>query len=131
MGYAFALQKPADGFADTVFGFNNDQMMYVRLTMLEASVIDGDGFRAANRRGLEVCDQTLSAARFVGVGGRISAAEAAFIAQRLRQAVDRGLIADVLDFLDEHPGEPAVRGWVNEFVDLNERAAQDDGYSIV
>jgi hypothetical protein len=131
MGYAFALQKPADGFANTVCGFNNDQMSYVRLVMLEASVIDGDGFRAANRSGLEVCDETLPASRFVGVGGRVTAGEAAFIARRLRQATERGLIGDLLDFLDEHPGEPAVRAWVNEFVDLNERASYQDGYSIV
>jgi hypothetical protein len=131
MGYAFALQRPVDGFADTVCGFNNDQMSYVRLIMLEASVIDGDGFKAANRRGLEVCEQTLPAARFVGVGGRVAAAEAAFIAQRLRQAVDRDLIDDLLSFLDDHPGESAVRGWVNEFIDLNERGARDDGYYIV
>jgi hypothetical protein len=131
MGYAFALQRPAGGFADTACGFNNDQMNYVRLIMLEASVIDGDGFSAANRRGLGVCEQTLPAARFVGVGGRVTAAEAAFIAQRLRQAIDQGLIGDTLDFLDAHPGEPAVRGWVNEFVDLNEQGARGDGYYIV
>ena len=67
----------------------------------------------------------------MGVGARVSAAEAAFIAERLRQALDRHVIGDMLDFLDEHPGEAAVRGWVDEFLDLNERAASDDGYYIV
>lgn len=131
MGYAFALQKPADGFADTVCAFNNDQMNYVRLVMLESSAINGDGLMAADLPGLEICDQTLPAARFLGVGWRVTAAEATFIAEGLRQALNRNLIADMLDFFDEHPGEPAVRGWVNEFLDLNERAARDDGYYIV
>jgi len=131
MGYAFALRKPTDGFADTVCGFNNDQMNYVRLVMLESSVINGDGLMAADRRGLEICDQTLPAARFLGVGGRVTAAEAAFIAERLQQALDGNLIGDLLGFFDEHPGEPAVRGWVNEFLDLNQRAAGDDGYYVV
>ena len=92
---------------------------------------NGDGLMAADRRGLEICDQTLPAARFLGVGGRVTAAEAAFIAERLQQALDGNLIGDLLGFFDEHPGEPAVRGWVNEFVDLNQRAAGDDGYYIV
>jgi hypothetical protein len=130
MGYAFTMDEPSDDMA-TPCGFSNYQMNYVRLVMLWVSVIDGDGYKAHNWPEFPICDQTLPAGEFDGVGGRVNAAGAAFIAERLRQALETYAVEDLLDFFDDHPGGPEVRSWVEEFAGFNEQAAQRDGYHLV
>jgi hypothetical protein len=130
MGYAFSLEPATDdGFGSTPCAFSGDQMHYVRLVMIEAGVLSGGGFQQAlETPGLEVCEETLPARRFLFSEGHTTAAEAAFIARRLRAALGVGVVAEFLSFLDEHPGVDLVSGWVEQFAAFNERAAQQAGY---
>ena len=130
MGYAFSFDPPTDeGYASTPCAFNGEQMNYVRLIMIEAGVLDGDGFQQALRTpGLEVGEETLPTRRFLYNEGHTTAAEAAFIARRLRAAVDARIAGDLLSFYDEHPGVGAVTAWVEQFAAFNEEAARKSGY---
>jgi hypothetical protein len=131
VGYAFTLQKPHDGVAVDC-AFDSDQMTYVRLIMLESGAITGDGLEAAlSRAGLEVSAETLPTSTFTSNSGQhVTADQAGFIAARLRRAVEAGIIGDLLGFYDDSPGTAAVRAWVEEFAEFNERAAQLDGYYV-
>ena len=131
MGYSFTYDRPSDD-AESGCGFNNWQMTYVRLIMLEAGAITGNGLLAAlTTPGLEVTAQTLPAEKFMSNGGaHVTAAEAAFIAGRLRAALDAGVVADLLIFLDDAPGPAEVTDWVTEFATFNDRAAARAGYYV-
>jgi hypothetical protein len=130
MGYAFSFDPPTDeGYERTPCAFNGEQMQYVRLIMIEAGVLSGDGFEQVfQRQGLEVCEETLPARRFMYNEGHTTAAEAAFVARRLRAALATGIVGDLLEFYDEHPGVDEVTAWVEQFVAFNEEAASKDGY---
>ncbi|MDG6107875.1 hypothetical protein Daura_34530 [Dactylosporangium aurantiacum] len=132
MGYAFSFDPPTDeGYASTPCAFNGEQMNYVRLIMIEAGAIAGDGFEQALRTpGLEPGEQTLRARRFQYNEGHVTAAEAAFVAGRLRAAAEAKVAAELLSFYDEHPGVDQVTAWVEQFAAFNEQAAARDGYYI-
>ncbi|MBV1855829.1 hypothetical protein [Catellatospora tritici] len=131
MGYSFTFDKPHDGVAVDC-AFNGYQMNFVRLIMIEAGAIAGDGFTAAiHNPGLETCADTVPAMNFLSNDGwHITAHEAAFIASRLRQAVELRVVPDLLSFFDDRPGAADVRDWVEEFAAFNERAARRDGYYV-
>jgi hypothetical protein len=131
MGFAFTFDRPADGVA-VGCAFNGYQMNHVRLVMIEAGAIAGDGFKAALRQpGLETAAETLPAKKFMSNNGwHIAAHEAAFIAARLRQATELGVIGDLRMFLDDRPSEAEWQGWVDEFATFNEQAAGRDGYYV-
>jgi len=131
MSYAFTLDRPADGVA-VGCAFNGYQMNQVRLILIEAGAIAGDGFESALKRpGLEPSDETLAARKFrSNAGWHITAAEADFIATRLRAALHLDVIADLLMFLDETPDPTELRDWVEEFATFNEMAGQHDGYYV-
>ncbi|MGI5169909.1 hypothetical protein ACQEU3_36710 [Spirillospora sp. CA-253888] len=131
MGYAFTFEKSHDDVA-VPCAFNHHQMNYVRLIMVEAGAIAGDGLAAAmGGPGLEVCDRTVPAERFFSnAGWRITAAEAAFIAARLHRVLETSIIVDLLGFFDDAPGHAVVTDWVKEFAAFNERAAGQDGYYV-
>ena len=131
MGYSFTYDPPSD-FAESGCGFNNDQMNYVRLIMLEAGAIDGNGLKAALKTpGLEPTDETIDASNFMSNGGwRITPEQARFVAARLRQAVAEDVIFELLMFFDDAPSSAEVREWVVEFATFNERAAARDGYYV-
>jgi len=130
MGYSFTLDPPGD--ARSGCAFNNWQMNYVRMVMVEAGAIDGNGLKSALRTpGLEPTEQTLPAATFMSSNGtHVARAQAAFIAGRLRQALDRNVIRDLLRFLDDAPEIVEVAQWVQEFAGFNERTAEQDGYYV-
>ena len=130
MGYAFSFDPPTDeGYASTPCAFNNEQMNYVRLIMIEAGVLSGDGFtQALHTPGLEVCEETLPTRRFLYSEGHTTADEAGFIARRLRAALGAGVVADLLSFFDDHPGTDQVTAWVNEFAAFNDKASERAGY---
>lgn len=130
MGYAFSFDPPTDeGFASTPCAFNGEQMNYVRLVMIEAGVLSGDGFaQALDTPGLEICGETLPTRRFHYSEGHTTAAEAAFIARRLRAALHADVVPELLSFLDEHPGVDHVTAWVEQFAAFNEQAAERTGY---
>ena len=131
MGYAFSLEEPHDGVR-TPCAFSNDQMQYVRLVMIEAGATAGGGFEAAlPRPGLEPCADTVPIARFRSNGGwHVTAREAAFVATRLRRAVELDVVDDLLMFLDDSPDGALVQEWVEEFAAFNEHAAERDGYYV-
>ena len=131
MGYSFTYDPPSD-HAESGCGFNNHQMTYVRLIMVEAGTIDGDGLKAAlNTPGLETTDETIPARNFLSNGGwRITPEQARFVAARLRQAVAQDVISELLMFFDDAPSSAEVREWVEEFANFNERAATRDGYYV-
>ena len=131
MGYSFTYDPPSDG-AESGCAFNNHQMNYVRLIMVEAGAIDGDGLESAlHAPGLETAPDTVASRNFLSNGGRhITPEQATFIAARLRRAVTQGVIGDLLMFLDDSPGAAEVREWVEEFASFNERAAGRDGYYV-
>ncbi|MBO3744392.1 hypothetical protein [Actinoplanes flavus] len=130
MGYAFSFDPPTeDGFAATPCAFSNEQMNYVRLIMIEAGVLSGDGFaQALETPGLEVSEESLPTRRFLHSEGHTTAAEAAFIARRLRAALDAKVVAELLSFFDEHPGTDQVTAWVDRFAAFNDQAAKRAGY---
>ncbi|MFF5228882.1 hypothetical protein [Dactylosporangium sp. NPDC000521] len=130
MGYAFSFDPPTDeGYASTPCAFSGEQMQYVRLIMIEAGVLTGDGFeQALCTPGLEVGEEALPARRFLYNEGHTTAAEAAFIARRLRAALDACVVGDLLSFYDEHPGTGEVSAWVERFADFNAEAAGRSGY---
>ncbi|GGN49129.1 hypothetical protein GCM10010109_86840 [Actinoplanes campanulatus] len=130
MGFAFSFDPPTDdGFAGTPCAFSSEQMNYVRLIMVEAGVLSGDGFtQALETPGLEVSEETLPARRFAYSEGHTTAAEAEFIARRLRAALDAGVVAELLSFFDEHPGAEQVTAWVEQFAAFNGQAATRAGY---
>lgn len=130
MGYAFSFDPPTEeGYASTPCAFDGEQMNYVRLIMIEAGVLTGDGFaQALQAPGLEVAEETMPTRRFLHNEGHTTAAEAAFVARRLRAALDAQVVAELLSFFDEHPGEDQVTAWVRQFAAFNEQAAQKDGY---
>jgi hypothetical protein len=130
MGYAFSFDPPTDeGYLSTPCAFNGDQMNYVRLIMIDAGVLTGDGFKSAlETPGLEVTEETLPTRRFLYNEGHTTAAEAAFIARRLRAALDADVVSELLSFLDDHPGEDEVTEWVEQFAAFNEQAADRNGY---
>ena len=131
MGYSFTYDRPSD-HAESGCGFNIHQMTYVRLIMVEAGAIDGDGLKAALKTpGLEPTADTVPARNFLSNGGwRITPEQAAFIAARLRSAVAKNVIPDLLIFFDDHPNGAEVREWVEEFATFNERAAAREGYYV-
>jgi len=132
MGYSFLWEPPRDG-ADSGCDFNVFQMQYVRLVMIEAGAIAGDGFASppSPRDGLDVTADTLPASKFMSNGGwHITPEQAAFIAARLRQAVRLDVVPELLMFLDDGPSTSDLRGWVEEFATFNEHAAQRDGYYV-
>ncbi|MDG4832899.1 hypothetical protein O7627_26855 [Solwaraspora sp. WMMD1047] len=132
MGYAFSFDPPIDGsYASTPCAFNSEQMTYVRLIMIEAGVLAGDGYQQVlETPGLETTDLTLPARRFQFNEGHITAAESAFVARRLRAALETDVVGELLSFYDEHPGEDQVTAWVGQFAAFNEQAAQQHGYHI-
>jgi hypothetical protein len=131
MGYSFTFDPPSD-YAVSGCAFNNWQMNYVRLVLVEAGAITGDGLSAAlSAPGLETTPDTLAAGTFMSNGGaHVTAAQASFIADRLRRAVAEGLVGDLLSFFDDAPSSTEVRGWVDEFAAFNELAASRDGYYV-
>ncbi|WP_091075216.1 hypothetical protein [Micromonospora nigra] len=130
MGYAFSLDPPTEeGYLSTPCAFSGEQMNYVRMIMIEAGVVAGDGVaQVLDTRGLEVTEETLPTRRFLYNEGHTTAAEAAFVARRLRAALDAQVVAELLVFLDDHPGEDQVTEWVRQFAAFNEQAAQQNGY---
>jgi hypothetical protein len=130
MGYAFSFDPPTEeGYLSTPCAFNGHQMNYVRLIMIEAGVLTGDGYeQALATPGLEVTEETLPTRRFLYNEGHTTAVEAAFIARRLRAALQAGVVAELLSFFDDHPGKDEVTAWVEEFAAFNELAAQKSGY---
>jgi hypothetical protein len=130
MSFAFTLEKPHDDVA-VPCSFNGWQFNHVRLVMIEAGVLDGDGFaQALQHPDLPVTEQTLRGNRFAYNEGHVTAGEAAFIAGRLRQAVEADVIWELLSFFDDAPETDEVVAWVNEFAAFNETAAARDGYWI-
>jgi hypothetical protein len=132
MGYSFTWDPPSDD-AVSGCGFNGHQMNYVRMVMLEAGAIAGDGFLAPPRPlpGLEPSPMTLPARRFMyNDGEHITADEAGFIAARLRRAMELRVISELLSFFDDAPDTTEVQKWTEEFATFNERAAQRDGYYV-
>jgi hypothetical protein len=131
MGYSFTFDPPSDG-AVSGCAFNNWQMNYVRLVMVEAGAITGNGLSAAlSAPGLETSQDTLPAKTFMHNGGdHVTATEATFIAGRLRRAVADGVVGDLLSFFDDPPSGTEVRDWVDEFAAFNELAATRDGYYV-
>ena len=131
MGYSFTYDRPSD-HAESGCSFNIHQMTYVRLIMVEAGAIDGDGLKAALKTpGLEPTADTVPARNFLSNGGwRITPEQAAFIAARLRSAVEKDVIFELLMFLDDAPGREEIREWVEEFATFNERAAAREGYYV-
>jgi hypothetical protein len=131
MGYSFTLDPPSDG-ARSGCAFNNWQMNYVRMVMVEAGAIAGNGLKSALRTpGLEATAQTLPAATFATNGGaHVTPAQAAFIAGRLRQALDQYVVQDLLSFLDDAPDSGEVKQWVQDFANFNEQTAGQDGYYV-
>jgi hypothetical protein len=131
MGYSFTLDPPGDG-ARSGCAFNNWQMNYVRLVLVEAGAIAGNGLTSALRTpGLEPTNQTLPAATFMfNSGTHVDRAQAEFIAGRLSQALDQNIIGDLLSFLDDAPAGAEVAQWVQEFAGFNERMAEQDGYYV-
>ena len=132
MGYAFSFDPPNDdGFASTPCAFSDEQMNYVRLIMIEAGTLSGDGLTSAlETPGLEICEETLPTRRFLYSEGHTTAAEAAFIARRLRAALDADVVAELLSFFDEHPGTDQVATWVEQFAAFNDQAAKQAGYYV-
>jgi hypothetical protein len=131
MGYSFTLDPPSD-HARSGCAFNNWQMTYVRMVMVDAGAIAGNGMESALRTpGLETTDQTLPAATFMSNGGaHVTPGQAAFIAGRLRLALDHGVVSDLLSFLDDAPGSAEVSEWVREFAAFNEETAGQNGYYV-
>ncbi|MEV4491351.1 hypothetical protein AB0K04_14675 [Micromonospora coxensis] len=131
MGYGFTVDEPHDGVG-VGCGFDNERMSYVRMVMIEAGVLTGDGVEAVFRLpGLEPEDESLPVGTFIGVGARVTGAQAAFIAERTRRAVRLGVIPDLLEFLDDAPPSDAVQEWVEQFAAFNERAVSAGGYHVV
>jgi hypothetical protein len=130
MGYAFSFDPPTDdGYASTPCAFDGEQMNYVRLVMIEAGAVAGDGFnQALETPGLEVTEESLPTRRFLYNEGHVTAAEAAFVARRLRAALQAGVVGELLSFFDEDPGEDEVTTWVEQFAAFNEKAAERSGY---
>src|SRR5688572_2556169 len=132
MGYAFSLEQPHDGMSVDC-AFNVDQMSYLRVIMIEAGVIAGDGFApgALIYPELATCADTLPARKFSSNDGwHITAPEAGFIAARLRLAMELDVVSDVMSCFDDGPDRGDVYGWMEEFTALNETAAQKDGYYV-
>jgi hypothetical protein len=130
MGYSFSCDPPSD-HARHGCAFNDWQMTYVRLVMVEAGAINGDGLKAPDLPGFEVEERTLRAKLFLSNDGwRISAEDAGFIAARLRAAVAAGVVGQLLSFFDDAPPTAEVREWVEEFATFNESAAARDGYYV-
>lgn len=130
MGYAFSFEPPTEaGYASTPCAFNGEQMNYVRLIMIEAGVLTGDGYKQAlDTPGLQITEETLPTRRFLYNEGHTTAVEAAFVARRLRAALAAKIVGEMLLFFDEHPGEDQVTAWVEQFADFNEQAAKKNGY---
>ena len=77
MGYSFTFDPPSD-YAVSGCAFNNWQMNYVRLVLVEAGAITGNGLSAAlSAPGLETTPDTLPAGTFMSNGGaHVTAAQA-------------------------------------------------------
>ncbi|RST12607.1 hypothetical protein E2C00_01815 [Streptomyces sp. WAC05374] len=127
MGYAFTFEQPA---SDGSFGLNNWQMGFVREAMREAGAAAGQGLGQALRApGLEPTDRTVAMDKFLSNSNwHVSAAEAEFIAARLRLAINEHVVSDLLSFFDDAPEEAAQ--WVSDFADFNERSVAHDGYRV-
>jgi len=128
VGYSFVPH----GNVPVGCSFSSGQMTYVRMIMIEAGTVAGDGFVAAlSYPGLETCADTVPTKKFLSNDGwHITAHEAAFIAARLRRAVELNVIAELLVFLDDRPDAVEVRDCVEEFAAFNERAAEQGGYYV-
>ncbi|GGM56328.1 hypothetical protein ACFFX1_07650 [Dactylosporangium sucinum] len=126
MSYAFQPEDPVQHG----YGITSWQMRELRLVLLEAGAIAGDGLeRIFGNARFAPGPETVPVAMFSSNDGwRISPQRCAFIASRLRAALDAGLIGDMaLFYEDQSPDLPA---WVTEFAAFNERAAAWGGYRV-
>jgi hypothetical protein len=109
---------------------NDWEMGHVRLVMLEAGAIAGGGLERlfGNERFAPSAD-TVPAGHFSSNDGwRVTAAQSAFIAARLRAALAADLIGDMALFYYDQPTQ--LREWVEEFAAFNEAAATRGGYVV-
>ena len=131
MGYSFTFDPPADD-AGSGCAFNNHQMGYVRLLLVEAGAIAGGNFISPRPQPWwEPAGPPLPAATYLSNGGaHVTPAQAGFVAARLRRAIAANADRDLLDFLDDAPPAADVRSWVEEFATFNELAATRAGYYV-
>lgn len=127
MGYAFEFEQPASGGS---FALSNGQMGFVREVMREAGAAAGQGLEPALRTpGLEPTGQTVDMEKFLSNSNwHVSASEAGFIATRLRAAMSKHVIADLMSFYDDAPADAGQ--WVSDFADFNDRSAAHGGYRV-
>ena len=123
MGYDFSG-------AGTGYRLNDWQMGHVRLVMLEAGAIAGDGLeRLFGNEQFAPSADTVPVGHFSSNDGwPVTAAQSAFIAARLRAALTADLIGDMALFYYDQPTQ--LREWVDEFATFNEQAASDGGYVV-
>ncbi|GAA3197765.1 hypothetical protein GCM10010532_016270 [Dactylosporangium siamense] len=125
VGYDFAAED-----AGTSYRLNDWQMGHVRLVMLEAGAVAGDGLARlfGNERFAPSAD-TVPVGHFSSNDGwQVTAAQCAFIAARLRAALDADLIGDMALFYYDQPTQ--LRDWVEEFAAFNEQATAQGGYRV-
>lgn len=112
------------------YALDDWQMESVRLVMLEAGAIAGGGQeRLFGNERFAPSPESLPVAHFSSPGGwQVTPGQCAFIAGRLRAALDADLIGDMALFYSEQPTQ--LRDWVEEFAGFNESAATTGGYRV-
>ena len=133
MGYSFSLIPGRHDVVRDGCNLTGHEMMYVRMILIEAGAIEDDKYMSpvSPKPGLERTPETFPASMFESNDGQyVDAERAAFVARRLRRAVELGVVSDMLSFLDDAPETEYVRAWVEEFAEFNELAARYGGYTV-
>lgn len=125
MSYAFENAQDS-------YGLNIEQMTWVRLVMVEAGAIVGDGLEQAfDIEVLAPGPEAVPGRRFLSNDDwPISDEESRYIAGRLRAAIAHDVAGELVMFFDDHPPSSEIRSWVEEFAAFNERAAENGGYRV-
>jgi hypothetical protein len=127
VGYSFELSTPGDGAS---YSLNDWQFGFVREALREVGAAVEAGYQQAlETAGFEPSADSVDMLKFRSNSNwHVTAAEAAFVAGRLRAGLAAGVVSDLLSFFDDAP--PEARTWVAEFAAFNERAAAGAGYRV-